>query len=115
MINQIDHRKPCQDHYGNHYDSIKELAIAFNINPETLSRRLKVFGWSTEKALTTPVKKNGGQLCSDHTGRKFRSVTQMCEYWHIERKTYTYRVSHGMSIEEALTTPSRIKNEPVES
>lgn len=115
MINQIDHRKPCTDHLGNHFDSLGELASTYNMEPGTLSRRLNIYGWPMEKALTTPVKKNGGETCYDHTGKKFRSITKMCEHWKIQRKTYAFRRNQGMSIEEALTKPLRTKKELVES
>ena len=62
---------------------------------------------SVEEALTHPVKPNGGQACSDHEGTRFRSWSLMCEYWHIDRKLFEYRISHGWSLEDAITRPRR--------
>lgn len=45
--------------------------------------------------------------CIDHEGNKFRSVYQMCKAWGVNPSLYTYRRDRGMSLEEALTTPSR--------
>ena len=38
----------------------------------------------------------------DHNGRRFKSESLMCQYWGIDRKTYKYRRSKGLSIEESL-------------
>lgn len=104
MKKGFDHEKPCSDHLGNNYSSIKEMCKAYDINPETFSRRINVYGWSLQKALTTPVKPNGGQYCYDHEGTRFKSENLMCKHWGVERKTFKYRINHGMSVEEALTT-----------
>lgn len=106
MIYGIDHRIPCTDHLGHKYTSIKEMCKQYNIHPEAFSRRIKVYGWSIEKALTTPVKPNGGLKCTDHTGKRFKSITKMCKYHNIERKVFEYRISHGWSLEDALTKPT---------
>ncbi len=71
------------------------------------SRRVIVYNMSVEEALTRPVKPNAGLICYDHLGGKFYSITTMCQHWGVARKVYMYRVSHGWSIEKALTTPSR--------
>ena len=103
------HDKPCKDHLGNDYPNIKAMCIRWNIQPETYTRRRNVYGMSVEEALTRPVKHNGGQRCSDHTGKKFRSLTSMCRKWNIDRKLFEYRVSRGWSIEDALTRPRRYR------
>ena len=56
-----------------------------------------------KKHLLPQSKKNGGQYCYDHNGRRFKSESLMCQYWGIDRKTYKYRRSKGLSIEESLT------------
>ena len=75
-----------------------------NIQEEsTLYKVNKLYHWCIEKTLTTPVKRNGGQYCYDHNGRRFKSESLMCQYWGIDRKTYKYRHSKGLSIEDSLT------------
>ena len=66
-----------------------------------------VYHLSIEEALTRPVKPNGGQACRDHQGTRFRSRTLMCEHWNMDRKLFEYRISHGWSLEDALTKPRR--------
>ena len=92
----FDHEKPCVDHLENKYPSISEMCKVYEIKPETYNRRITVYKWSVEKALTTPVKKNGGQYCYDHEGTRFKSESLMCQHWGIERKTYAYRRKKGL-------------------
>ena len=101
------HDKPCTDHLGNRYPNIKAMCSRWDILPETFTRRINVYGMSLEETLTSPVKHNGGQRCSDHTGKRYRSRSSMCRQWGIERKLFEYRISHGWSLEDALTRPSR--------
>lgn len=99
----FNHEKPCKDHLGNCYPSISAMCSVYKIKPETFVRRIREYKWDVEKALTTPVKKNGGQYCYDHEGTRFKSESLMCEYWGVQRKTYIYRRKQGLSVEEALT------------
>lgn len=100
-------KKKCTDHLGKEYPSIKEMCSHWGIQPETYTRRIKVYHLSVEEALTHPVKPNGGQACRDHQGTRFRSRTLMCEHWNMDRKLFEYRISHGWSLEDALTKPRR--------
>ncbi len=99
--------KPCTDHRGVPYASITEMCDHWGINPETYTRRIKVYHMSVEDALTKPVKPNGGQICRDHQGTRYKSRTMMCKKWNIDRKLFEYRISHGWNLEDALTKPSR--------
>lgn len=46
---------------------------------------------------------------TDHQGRKFKSCTEMCEFWGVDLENYNCRVhSLKWSKERALTTP--VKN-----
>lgn len=50
----------------------------------------------------------------DHTGKEFSSITALCEYYGIERKTYCQRIKRGWSVEDALTVsvrPSPLKSD----
>ena len=108
--------KPCSDHEGNIYPSLKAMCLHWNIRTETFSRRIKVYGMSLEEALTKPVKTNGGIICYDHNGDKYYSETSMCGHWGILRKVYEYRINHGWTQEQALTTLPRhqTKNNSIE-
>ena len=106
-MQRFSHDKPCSDHLGNIYGSIKAMCSFWHIKPETFSRRLTVYNMTVEEALTRPVKHNGGLKCTDHHRHKYRSITSMCTKWGINRKLYKYRISQGWSQEAALTTPPR--------
>ena len=113
-MNKISHDKPCCDHLGNVYGSIKAMCAFWNIHPETYSRRIKVYNMTIEEALTKPVKPNGGVKCQDHLGNTFYSINEMCSHYRIAHKLYEYRISHGWSQKEALTKPSRLlRQQPI--
>ncbi|SCY10850.1 hypothetical protein [Butyrivibrio sp. INlla14] len=99
--------KPCEDHLGNKYCSIRDMCLVYGISPETYTRRINVYHMTVEEALTRPVKHNGGIRCQDHNGKYYRSRTQMCKSYGIDRKLFEYRISNGWSLEDALTKPSR--------
>ncbi len=40
---------------------------------------------------------------TDHLGNKFNSISEMCEYWNINKDTYRHRIQYGWSLENALT------------
>lgn len=50
------HSIECKDHKNNKYSSMTEMAKAYGLTQECLSRRLKVYQWDLERALTTPTK-----------------------------------------------------------
>lgn len=101
----FSHDKPCCDHLGNVFGSIKSMCAHWNIKPETFTRRINVYHLSLEEALTRPVKPNGGLRCVDHLGEEFFSITTMCKHWGLNRKLYEYRIAHNWTLEEALSTP----------
>ena len=55
-MQRFSHDKPCSDHLGNIYGSIKAMCSFWHIKPETYSRRLTVYNMTVEEALTRPVK-----------------------------------------------------------
>ncbi len=106
-MHRISHDKPCSDHMGNVFGSIKAMCAFWHIRPETYTRRITHYNMSIEEALTRPVASNGGVKCRDHLGELFYSKTTMCQHWGIDRKVYEYRMTHGWSQRDALTLPSR--------
>lgn len=48
------------------------------------------------------------KTCVDHEGRQFPSVRDMCSFWGITDGAFSYRMSHGYSLEDALITPIQI-------
>ena len=72
-MQRFSHDKPCSDHLGNIYGSIKAMCSFWHINPETFSRRLTVYNMTVEEALTRPVKHNGvrGKMILPSHGKEF--------------------------------------------
>jgi hypothetical protein len=99
--------KPCIDHEGNMFPSIKDMCGHYGIKPETYTRRMNVYGMTKEEALTKPIKPNGGRGCTDHLGNRYPSMNKMCARYGLERSLFKYRMNAGWTLEDALTTPSR--------
>jgi hypothetical protein len=47
--------KPCKDHLGNEYKSVKAMALAWGVSRSVLTARLSK-SWDLESALTTPAR-----------------------------------------------------------
>lgn len=105
----FSHNTPCQDHLGNIYPSIKDMCKVYNINPETYSRRIKVYHMTVAEALTNPVKHNGGMRCQDHHGKYYKSRTKMCENYGINRKLFEYRIKKRIYVGRSTYTSSKRK------
>ncbi|MHA6692044.1 hypothetical protein [Devosia sp. A449] len=65
-------------------------------------------GWPLEKALTAPINTGKGNLLPHRTYAAFgaeRPINEWCELAGIKKGTITSRLSQGMTLEDALTTP----------
>lgn len=94
--------KYMKDHKGNTYNTVADMARAWDKNPKLVRRRLQD-GWSIEDALTKnakPVKK----IYHDHLGNEYESLEQLAETYNIHRTTLITRLK-TMTLEDALTTP----------
>lgn len=100
-------RKPVKDHLGNEYPDMTSMAARYGQVRGTVERRLDR-GWSLRDALTVPPgsPRPGAAAVKDHTGREFPSRNAMYEAWGTNKNTYRARVKAGMSMAEALETPS---------
>lgn len=100
-----------KDHIGNTFSSKTEMCKHWNISPSIYTGRIKL-GWSIKDALTEPPDRipKSAKSVTDHTGKNFRSVSEMCRYWNIPRSTYNMKIKHGKTIEEALTEPCETVN-----
>lgn len=104
--------KPCVDYQGNHFDSFKEMAEAYDMPVQQLRARLNL-GWELKKALTTPFRsckphKYYNEYI-DHLGNKYKTLKSMLEKYNTNIQLYTWRIRHGWSIERALTTPALMR------
>lgn len=93
-------KKPCRDHLGNKFSSKKEMCEYWGIPYNLFTHRVNRYGWTLERALTTPVG------CKDHLGNEFSTQKEMCKQWGIPYEVFRDRVNRlGLTLEEALTTP----------
>lgn len=96
------------DHKGVTYKSVVALAEAYGMTRSTVERRLKN-GWSMEKTLTTPSTTR--KKFKDHLGNEYATFAKMCKAWNMPSSTVQNRVYKlGLSLEEALTTPTNTQN-----
>ena len=95
-----------KDHLNNTYKTFGDMCLKYGIGRSTVTARLKR-GWSLEKALTTPLKKqaSNAKKVKDCLGNSFDSISDMCRAYLIDKDTYHKRIKRGYTVEEALTTP----------
>lgn len=103
------------DHKGTIYDTLQGMCFAYGITVPAFKYRYSR-GWSIKDILTTPQKSptTRPQNITDHQGRTYSSITEMCSAYGVKVATYNYRIANGWSIEDALTTPLNggIKKKP---
>lgn len=97
-------QRTCTDHEGTEYPSHAAMCAAWGINYNTYMERL-ARGMTQEEALTTGKHERAGKPCQDHLGQTFPSTAAMCRHWEIGLSTFQGRITRGLTLEEALTTP----------
>ena len=74
--------KPCVDYQGNHFDSFKEMAEAYDMPVPQLKVRL-ILGWDLKTALTTPFRKCKSHKYHNeniyHLGNKNKTLNSIIE------------------------------------
>lgn len=105
--------EPVYDFTNKKFSSIKNMCDYYMINRRTFESRIQM-GWTLKDALTIPPSFNSNkktilaQSCKDHLGQNFESITKMCKYWNINRRTFSMRLDTGCTLEEALTLPKNM-------
>lgn len=97
-------KKEVKDHEGNVYRSERDMCRKYNISISTYKSRIDK-GLSLKEALTNPqldAKKIFGIACKDHMGNEYKSQREMCMAFNQDYGTFRYRISSGMSIQDAL-------------
>lgn len=103
-----------KDHLGNHYNSYKELAEAYDLDEKTLKVRL-YRGWSLEDSLLCSTHKHSkyskevSVSIEDHLGNIYPSYSSMARAYNLTFNALYSRLNSGWSIKDALTTPVRAK------
>ncbi len=98
------------DHNGEKYDSIEDMCKKYHMTYDdfykraVLNRQLK---WTLKQILETPVRKK--KVVYDHKGNVYRSFNALSTAYGLSTSSVKYRLNKGMTLEEALTTPSQKK------
>ena len=101
----IIREKSCTDHQGRKFDSISDMARAYDL-PATIVIGRVYRGWDMKTALTAPIGyRRPKTVHTDHEGNVFRTQREMCKAWGISESLYRMRRIHGMTQKQALTAP----------
>lgn len=94
---------PATDHLCRTFPSVTAMCREWGISPGVYKERLRE-GMDTEEALTMPNRPQEGRPVpsTDHTGRQFRSIREMCGEHGLNRTTFTSRRRDGWSLDRAL-------------
>ena len=100
-------KKTCIDHLGVEYESENKMCEAWGVARNTYRNRVHR-GYNTEQSLTgVGVEKNTreeiSKLSVDHLGNVYSSISEMCEQYHINTRTFRYRIQNGYTLEQSLT------------
>lgn len=100
-------RRSCtsdvKDHLGKAYNSLYEMCNVYGISIDAYKNRISS-GYTIGEALTVPLRSCGTPSeCTDHLGNKYKSISDMVRAYGIPRQTYTSRINHGWTLEQALT------------
>lgn len=104
-------RRVYRDHLGKEFVRLSDMATAWGIPDTVLRDRIKN-KWDIERALTEPSNKFVsffGEEIKDHLGNEYDSFNSMCRAYNILPATVKTRILAGMSVEEALTKPVRVR------
>ncbi|OUM58418.1 hypothetical protein PIROE2DRAFT_64422 [Piromyces sp. E2] len=90
------------DHRGYLFNSINEMCKHWNIPRSTYNYRI-ASGWSIEDVLTKPAMSEFRPIpCKDHLGNNYKSISEMCNVYGVNPRTYVCRIKNGWDIERAL-------------
>lgn len=95
------------------FQSLTAAAKAFDIPPQQIHKRIKQLGWTVEEAFELVDRKG---VPSNHAkkvvvdGVTYNSIRDASAAYGLSQSTVNRRVKGGMSLEDALKTPSRNKS-----
>ncbi len=87
--------RPCVDHLGIEWPSVKKMCQCYRVDPEEYRNRIRQ-GKSLEEALRW-------WHAMDHKGHKFKYPQDMRQYWFITKSHYDRMLKKGMPLEGILT------------
>jgi hypothetical protein len=92
---------------GTQYKSIAELARQFNLPYNLARKRIRVFGWTADDAVTLP-KKTGRKITI--RDKAFPSIAAAALEVGIDPRLVRYRISAGWTIERSLDPNAEVEN-----
>ncbi len=108
-------RRKGLSYNGKEYTSRKALCADLGLNYNSFIIRL-TSGMSLEEAVTACLNQepanNRKVAVKDHKGVQYDSISKMCQAYGISPTVYTYRLAHGMSLEQVLTEPLKPRRRP---
>lgn len=103
-------RRKSVEYNGKEYNSRKALCADLGLNYNSFIIRLSN-GMTLEEAVeagfSVPPATNRKVAVTDHKGVQYDSISKMCAAYGISPTVYSYRIAHGLTLEEALTSPLR--------
>lgn len=112
---QPKNSRQVTDHTGCTWQSVSQMCKHWGIKRSAYNARRKS-GWSIEDALTKPTAelKPPKTVWTDHKGRTFTSLQELCKTYDIPRHClYTRLIKLHWDLERALTTPIIIAGDEV--
>ncbi len=92
------------DHLGEEFENNTEKCKYWKIHKDTYHHRKNTQNMTEEQALTLRGKRVSLEDRTDHLGKEFENILEMCNHWNINLHTYLGRI-HGLKWpkEKALT------------
>lgn len=96
------------DHEGNHFRSMGAMAKYWELSPRLVYDRLYKLKWDVKRALTQDRTEQNQSNRTDHTGREFNSVKELCKHYKIGQHQYRELLKAGYTKEQILTKQVRL-------
>lgn len=89
------------DHYGNRYQTFKDMCKAYKLNPFCVRSRLRI-GWSLQDALTKPLQ---NKRFFSVNGERFESIAAIAKTYKKSAATIYQRLKRGWNLQDAVNVP----------
>lgn len=90
--------------FGEEELSVDDIVKITGLSKQTIGKRL-TRGWTVERIINTPCRKKNKVEDYKIDGKVYHGLGAVSQAFNISRITLQWRVSKGMSIEEAVFTP----------
>lgn len=95
--------KEVYDHIGNYFSSLSGMCKYWGISPDLYLKRLSR-GWSQKDALTKARRgvKQKTSVIRDKYGRVFTSMSELCNFYHLDLESLKSRLRRGEKLKDIL-------------